>query len=53
MKAILTVCIALAGLPVATTPVPAEIRRESAPASVTAFYDALNLTESQSRGGRF
>ena len=42
MKAILTACIALAGLPVATTTMPAQVTRESAPASVTTFYDALN-----------
>jgi len=51
MKAILTACIALAGLPVATTPVPAEIRRESAPASVTAFYDALNAAPGKDVSG--
>ena len=42
MKAILTACIALAGLPVATTTMLAKVTRESAPASVTTFYDALN-----------
>jgi hypothetical protein len=42
MKAILTACIALAGLPVATTTMLAQVTRESAPASVTTFYDALN-----------
>ena len=42
MKAILTVCIALAGLPVATTMLLAETARESAPAGVSTFYDALN-----------
>ena len=42
MKAILTACIALAGLPVATTTMLAQVTRELAPASVTTFYDALN-----------
>ena len=42
MKAILTACIALAGLPVATTMVLAQAARESAPAGVSTFYDALN-----------
>ena len=51
MKAILIACIALAGLPVATTPVPAEVRRESAPASVTAFYDALNAAPGKDVSG--
>lgn len=47
MKAILTACIALAGLPVATTTVPAG----SAPASVTAFYDALNAAPGKDVSG--
>jgi steroid delta-isomerase-like uncharacterized protein len=42
MKAILTACIALAGLPVVTPMVLADVTRVSAPAGVTTFYDALN-----------
>src|SRR5262245_55246313 len=51
MKAILAACIALAGLPVATTTVLAEVTRESAPASVTTFYDALNAAPGKDVSG--
>ncbi len=51
MKAILTACIALAGLPATTATASADVTRGPAPAGVTAFYEALNAAPGKNVSG--